>query len=344
VKKIIQKSYLVGNDLRANDIFNHFSSGNRDNCHAPYIRLREKFLQAAIELDTVDLAPAGGVPSFVLHQNVQSPSANGTPAYLMLWETSLIAPQNGVAENWTRYRKIFTWRDDLVDGQKFIKVQFPNPISVYPSDGFTDRPLLACVISGNKTITVADKRELYSERVRVIRWFERYAPTDFGLYGVDWDIPVVPTGLHGKLLRRFWRGLSHFIKINPFPSYRGKVQHKRDVLQHTRFSICYENVRDLPGYITEKIFDSFFSGCVPVYWGASNVTDYIPANCFVDRRLFPDTAAVYHHLKNMTEDEFFSYQQRISEFLQSNAAYQFSSEFLAETIVATIVQDLGTQS
>ena len=44
VEKLIQKSYLVGNELRANDIFDPLPSGDRDNCHAPYIRLREKFL------------------------------------------------------------------------------------------------------------------------------------------------------------------------------------------------------------------------------------------------------------------------------------------------------------
>ena len=48
------------------------------------------------------------------------------------------------------------------------------------------------------------------------------------------------------------------------------------------FAICYENARDIPGYITEKIFDCFFAGCVPIYWGgAPNVTDHIPANTFI---------------------------------------------------------------
>ena len=45
-------------------------------------------------------------------------------------------------------------------------------------------------------------------------------------------------------------------------------------------------MRDVLGYITEKIFDSFAAWCVPVYWGASNVTDYIPEGCFIDRRKF----------------------------------------------------------
>jgi hypothetical protein len=59
-------------------------------------------------------------------------------------------------------------------------------------------------------------------------------------------------------------------------------------LEKYKFSICYENARDTPGYITEKIFDCFFAGCVPIYWGANNITDHIPKECFIDKRDFED--------------------------------------------------------
>jgi len=81
-----------------------------------------------------------------------------------------------------------------------------------------------------------------------------------------------------------------------------------------------------------------------VYWGANNITAHIPSDCYIDRRKFRDTGEVYAFLKAMTEPEFRGYQQRIAAFLRSDAAYPFSSEFFAETIVNTIVQDLGTQA
>jgi hypothetical protein len=43
----------------------------------------------------------------------------------------------------------------------------------------------------------------------------------------------------------------------------------------------------------------------------------------------------------MTEAEFVGYQQRISDFLSSEAAHPFEAHFFAETIVKTIVEDLG---
>ncbi|NOS97700.1 MAG: hypothetical protein HOP25_04430 [Methylotenera sp.] len=330
---------LRGNGLARNIIFDGESASNRDGCFAPYVLLKDHLQVVNIRIDTVDESPSQGL-IFELHQDVQV-NTNAEINYLLMFETEFVKTENGNVDELSKYRKIFTWNDCLVDGDRFIKINFPNPIHAYSTDGFENRTHFCCLIAGNKTLNTKDERNLYPERVNAIRWFEQYAPQDFNLYGADWDVPVMHSGLIGKIERRFWRALGRIAKLQPFPSYLGKVAHKRDVLTKTRFSICYENVRDLPGYITEKIFDCFFSGCVPVYWGASNITDYIPADCFVDRRQFKDTEAVYHFLKSMTEDAFNGYQRRIAEFLQSEAVYPFSSEFFAETIVNTIVQDLG---
>lgn len=333
---------LRGNGLVKNIIFDRNSPANRDDCFAPYALLRERFCQAGIQIDTPDITPEINL-AFELHQDIQ----HGTKAkinYLLMFETEFVKIENGDPTEWSKYKKIFTWKDDLVDGDRFVKINFPNPINIHPADGFSFRDKFCCLISGNRTLDVQDDRILYPERVKSIRWFEINAPHDFDLYGVDWNMPVTHSGLVGKLERRFWRALSRFIKLQPFPSYRGRVAHKREVLTRAKFAICYENARDLPGYITEKIFDCFFSGCVPVYWGASNITNHIPANCFIDRRQFKDAAEIYAFLKSVTELEFIGYQQRIAEFLQSDAAYPFCSEFFAETVVNTIVQDIGSQA
>ncbi len=333
---------LRGNRLVGNAIFDRASPANRDDCFAPYALLWSKLHQSGIQIDTVDKSK-GQDFAFELHQDVQR-ATKAKINYLLMFETEFVKAENADTRQWKQYSRIFTWNDDLVDGDYFIKINFPNPIQVHAVDGFSSRKRFCCLISGNRTLSVQDARNLYPERVKAIRWFESHMPQDFDLYGVGWDIPVVHNGLIGKFERRFWRIIGQFIKLQPFPSYRGKIAHKREVLTQTRFAICYENVRDLPGYITEKIFDCFFSGCVPVYWGASNITDYIPSDCFIDRRQFHDTKEVYEFLKKITEEEFKGYQQRIATFLQSDAAYPFSSEFFAETVTKVIVQDIGIQA
>lgn len=333
---------LRGSGLRNNTIFDRTNPANRDDCFVPYAMMRDRFMGSSVQIDTIDRVAISGL-KFEIHQDVQSDSISPL-CYLLLFETSFVKKENWNIQEWARYKKIFTWDDELVDGVRYIKFNFPNPIRVPEVDGFEKRDRFCCLISGNKTLATRDERNLYPERVKAIRWFEKHAPQDFDLFGIDWNMPVLHRGLLGRIERRVFRMLAKLIKLRPFPSYRGPVEHKHDVLIRTRFSICYENVRDIPGYITEKIFDCFFSGCVPVYWGANNITAHIPSDCFIDRRRFRDTEEVYAFLKTMTEQEFRGYQQRIASFLRSDAAYPFSAEFFATTIVANIVQDLGTQA
>jgi len=328
---------LSGVGLSSDNIFKLESPGNRDDCYQPYHLLSRKFLTYGYEIHTIDHHTSS--PEFYIHMDVTS-DRKSIPCYLLLLEAPTIQPANREIPDY--YRKVFTWRDDLVDNNRYIKLNLPNLINTPKVDGFKGRDLFCSVIAGNKSVPINDHRELYSERVRAIRWFESNAPEDFYLYGVDWDCPPARTGLLGKVEMRIWRELTRVASLRPFPSYQGRVDRKYDVLSHTRFSLCYENTRDLQGYITEKIFDCFSAGCVPVYWGAINITEHIPSTCFIDRRNFEDTADLYCYLRSIDERTFESYQEEIIEFLNSPAAKPFSSEVFAETIVNTIVQDLDS--
>jgi alpha(1,3/1,4) fucosyltransferase len=44
---------------------------------------------------------------------------------------------------------------------------------------------------------------------------------------------------------------------------------KREFLQSYRFNLCPEN-SNYKGYVTEKIFDAIYAGCIPIYWGSDN--------------------------------------------------------------------------
>ena len=332
----MRSAILVGDGIFHNNIFNLQDVGNRDGCYEPYVLLAELFLANGVLLKTADMAKAD--VAFELHVNLRQNLQADKPAYLMMLEPPLICPANAFPS--TNYRKVFTWNDSLVDGRRNIKINLPNPKFQTVKVDLIQRERFCCIIAGNKAPAQYDERELYSERVNAIRWFERNAPQDFDLYGIDWNLPPASPGFSGKLMRRLFRHLPSTLRIKPFPLYRGKVAQKIDVLSCTRFSLCYENIRDIPGYISEKIFDCFFAGCVPVYWGANNIADYVPPECFIDRRYFADMSALYTFLKAMDKQTYLGYQQRIAAFLTSEAAKAFSAETFAETIVSTIVQDL----
>jgi hypothetical protein len=51
-----------------------------------------------------------------------------------------------------------------------------------------------------------------------------------------------------------------------------RTEYKEDkisFLKNFKFNICPEN-SDATGYVTEKLFEAFMGGCIPVYWGSDN--------------------------------------------------------------------------
>ena len=334
----INKANLVGNGLEKNNLFDLNSSRNRDDCLVPFIELRKRFLLHGIELNTNDINQDGTV-LFEIHLDVQREGDIRVPSYVLMYECPQIYPTNGLKKYQKKYRKIFTWRDDLIDGNKYIKLNFTNKIIINSQTGWQNRKKLCCLIAGNKTLSKKNPFDLYSERIKTIRWFETHAPDNFDLFGIGWDEPEATPGLIGKIKKKLGKNFYNKNKIY-FPSYKGKVVSKVKTMEEYRFSICYENVRDLPGYITEKIWDCFFSGCVPIYWGASNVAEYIPKDCFIDRRQFINHEDMYDFLKSMKEKDYIGYQERIAEFLSSEKAKPFCADTFAETIVENIIKDI----
>jgi len=169
---------------------------------------------------------------------------------LFLWEAPAIEPRNWTSTLHMRFPVIFTWHDDYAGRDQFHKIRWPQPdrFPIVQPRPFADKKLLVA-ISMNKVSR--HPHELYSARRASIRYFEGARPSDFDLYGFGWNRPVT---LAQKLLRQ----------TPIYPSYRGPVAHKWDVFPMYRFALCYENLRDEPGYMTEKIFDCMRADCVPV--------------------------------------------------------------------------------
>ena len=65
--------------------------------------------------------------------------------------------------------------------------------------------------------------------------------------------------------------------------------------------------------------------------GASNITTYIPENCFIDYRKFNSKEEMYDFLKNITEDEYQTYIENARTFLQSDKAKLFTKEKFIKT-------------
>lgn len=79
---------------------------------------------------------------------------------------------------------------------------------------------------------------------------------------------------------------------------------KIETIARHSFCLALENSIE-PDYVTEKIYDAFEAGTVPIYLGAPNVDEFVPENSYIDASAFPDTkdlAAYLHHLIETPRD------------------------------------------
>jgi len=307
---------------------------NRDNCLYGSYLLKKRFEENNIDLSTQDI----NLPSesqFIIYNEMPkikdiSLDKNN---YLLISESEVIRPDNWNLKNHKYFKKIFTWNDKFVDNKKYFKINFSSKIPTDLNFDLNKKDKLCTMIVANKF--KSHPLELYTERIKAICWFEQNHPDDFDLYGIGWDRYYFK-GMLSRLNR--FDALTKFLKPK-YPLYKGSVKSKREVLQKYKFAICYENARDISGYITEKIFDCFFAGCVPVYWGASNVTEHIPEDTFIDKRNFSTYEELYKYLKNMPDEEYMNYLEAIKNFIKSDKIYPFSAECFTEILVDEILRE-----
>lgn len=182
----------------------------------------------------------------------------------------------------------------------------------------TNRKFLT-LINANKRPRF-QRRELYTKRINVIAFFSK--TDDIDLYGFGWNKNILffPYWLYRGAIKK---------------SYKGSVKSKYKILSKYNFAICFENSIN-PGYITEKIFDCFFVGTIPVYLGASDIENHIPNGCFIDMRNFKNYFELRLFLKSLTLSQINSYKINIRNYLESERYRRFTKKYFAKFFVNTV--------
>jgi len=229
---------------------------------------------------------------------------------LFLWEPPTIYPDLYRADVLDLFQRVYTWNDPLIDNVRCFKFYYPCLQEMIRDVVPFHAKKLCTQVSANKQSPHPD--ELYSQREEVIRFFESFSQDDFRFYGYGWE-------------------------SSGYRNYGGAVEDKIRTISQYRFNFCYENIKEIEGYVTEKIFDSFTAGCIPIYWGASNIDTYVPRECFIDRRDFDSLEDLYLFLKGMTEHEYDRYIARIRIFLGSEEAKVFRREYFNDLLLREVL-------
>jgi len=249
---------------------------------------------------------------------------------LIMTESPLIKPHQYTKRNHDKFKYILTWSDDLIDNKKYFRYYIPQILFKTPKKKVPfNKKRFMCMVNANK-IAIGEG-ELYSERKKASLFLEKKIK-DYDVYGMEWNknqfklITFLHTikNFHKLNLKRALYLIDYIFNIRKLKSYKGPVESVTETMSKYKFCLCYENADNYRGYVTEKIFNCFNARCVPIYWGAPNITDYVPANTFIDRKKFRSDDELLQFLKDMKEKEYEKYIKNINRFLKSEKADKFS--------------------
>jgi len=338
---------------------------NGDNILAPYVYLRDWFAEQGIRVYTADR---------LMHEEIRGTknvyvSMGITDNYRILAQrrgvilSAFFALECPIVEptlykelaNVQRYfKRIFSFSDGE-SLKYFLRCplqcqQFHIPQSfdsVHEGIWSQENRKFLVMINANKRPKVY-WQELYTERLRAVEYFSNIGKID--LYGVGWDGPTYKLGktFVPATIRRIQRRIIHqWHRISPDPLlsaarrvYRGIALSKAETLGKYTFALCFENMI-LKGWITEKIFDCFFAGTIPIYWGAPDISEYIPEDCFIDKREFPTYEALMVFLNSLSKKDIANYKKNARDYLASEKFKPFKKESFLELFKQFLMEDVG---
>lgn len=235
--------------------------------------------------------------------------------YLIVQEPEVVNASSHTEKYYKFFHKILTWNDNMTDGKKVFKYLIPQ---VKPEKmswhEFENKKMTVLIASDKKS---RHPGELYSLRRKWI-CFAQEKHLDFDLYGFGWN-------------------------KSEFSDYQGSVENKLETLAGYKYCICFENSGQEKGYITEKIFDCFFAGCVPIYYGPENITDFIPENTFINMRKFQNFNELTEYLLSIGKEEYNSMLTAICSFLESDSFRAFEVEAYLNKIDKVIFNGFFTE-
>lgn len=319
-------------------------------------KLKDKLAELNIDLATYDINSIENSKIIICFDQAifEFQKKQNQICYLIIHDVPLYDNRNWLIYNHINYDKVFTWNKDIVDSEKYQYYTLPIHIEDYEEPELTtkqefDLKTLCVTVSSRGTVNLFGPVDsLSKERYKTIEWFEENFPKDFTLYGRGWKEDLF--NYRGKrilsnyLPSNFLNFINNKISKNKkfTKVYGGELQalDKIKVLKGYKFYMCYENTSKFNGWITEKIFDCFSASCVPIYWGPDDITNFIPENCFINRKDFATNEDVYNFISQMPFDTYIEYLKNIRQFWISPSMEKFKTNNFADLISNHLVEDL----
>ena len=326
----------------------------------PLSKWRSVAQSQGIEIDTWDMYPLSEADLIfvqdlpankekIIKAKKQAPHV---PFVLLFYESPLDRTYFYNLKNHDLFDAVITYNHHLCDEKKYFHYQLPIGIptslpSFLPFDerkflvmintnryagmldqrnpGWSGLPVIGPYLGGWKIswleVLKQQKSELYKRRRKIARLAENKFPNLLDIYGHGWQGQSVS-----------W--LHKIVPPRPFKNACGWTSlSKLETLSKYRFCLAFENIAGNYGYISEKIFDCFYAGVVPIYLGDKNISKYIPSEAFVDARQFATDLELLQYVRECPESVWQKMYDYGQKYLRSTAIKAFQSDiFVTRTL------------
>lgn len=312
--------------------------------------LKQSFNSVSINVNTNDIFDPNNADIIIYSDYKKKINRKDKLHVLIALESIAVIPSIYKKTYYEKYDLVFSWYDEIIDNTKVYPISFSQELKLKKFKSFNQRPYLICNISSNKFSN--HKNELYSERVKVFDFFKN-KPDVFNLYGYAWDKSFKFPRTYNffkflnqnKLFRIIGKILIFILLklkqdklvFQSYDFYQGVVNNKQQALNKHKFCLCFENVKNIDFFITEKIFDCFINGIVPIYFGSKNIHNKIPSDTFIDYRKFKNVNEMFKFISKIDEKTFQIYQDNIYNFLVSDNSKEFQSKHISEMVFKKII-------
>jgi hypothetical protein len=303
---------------------------NRDGGLLPYVRMKEALGRSGIAVHTVDRLLDGRAAGAVNHYWSMGPldrypalaaRADVVLKGFLLFEPPLVAPDmyRALPDLTRHFDRVFVhnvvgdgYSSAGVDTARLRKLHWPQPyddvVAVHWQQ--RERQNRIAVVAGPHN-PGRRKPELYSERIEAVAALEPFGCVD--LYGRGWD----RWWSRSSMWPAYWRHRRALMR-----AYRGPCESKLATLAAYRFALCLENM-PMQGYVTEKIFDCFYAGTVPIYKGGSRPGDDLPAGAFIDARAYESWSDLWRSIEAMPRPEWERYRECARRFVRGREGMKY---------------------
>jgi hypothetical protein len=308
---------------------------NRDGTLLPFHRLKHELGNKNISINTPDLLLSDSIGSEkhryyslgMLDESVSLPENNEIELKgFLIMEPPVVAPElyEALPELTRKFDKVYVHNTvgdgyslNGVDQTRLEKLYWPQPYwgILEKFWGRTKRLKRIVVINGNHKPKKMN-HELYSKRIYAMAALFKFNIID--LYGRGWKRWWSRT----SFWLPYWLHLSKLLSI-----YKGECESKYEILSNYEYCLCFENM-EMKGYVSEKIFDCFYAGTIPIYWGAPDISSLIPLKIFIDARQFSSWDDLWKKVNSISDQDLQEMRNEARAFLTSDIFLKYYNSLL----------------